>query len=173
MYIKDIIIALNEVKPNPYSSTVKLDWVNHVEGAAWNEVFKYTSIATLVKVNGIYNLPAGVSFNNIVDIYVDGDPIGKVATPSTTGYLRNSNTSIIIYPVTTDTVELVYLQPFVAHTSIEDAVLIPEPYSKVYWQYISAMVDVFNKETKNYDNSVGLYNASFKEFMDWWRDKEV
>jgi len=177
MKISSIISNINELKPNIYTPSTKLDWINHVEGAAWNEVFKYLAPVDISRVSGqaSYDLPARVTFDRIAKVFVDGEEMYPIdySMFETTGYYRDSNNRLAIYPIpdsndTTPGLRVVYRTPFTPHGSIDEDVLIPSPYDKLYWQYISAMIDWFNNEYENYNNSIGLYNTSFQEFKDWY-----
>jgi hypothetical protein len=171
--ISDIITRFDELKPNKYSSATKLGWINHVDGSVWNELYKYTAIAALTKTGGAYDLPAGVTFDHLISVFVDGDEIFKVSTPNTTGYYRNSTGKLVVYPDTTGTVSIVHKLPFVPHAAITEDVYIPAPYDKVYDDYLTAMVDKYNQEMDKYANSLNFYNASFDEFAAWYRKQGV
>lgn len=46
--------------------------------------------------------------------------------------------------------------------------LVEPPHDKLYWPYLSAMIDFANGEYNKYQNTMQLFNSSFKEFMRWF-----
>lgn len=51
----------------------------------------------------------------------------------------------------------------------KDAVLLVQPpHDKVYWTYLTAMIDFANGEYNRYQDTVQLYNAFFGEYMRWY-----
>ncbi len=46
--------------------------------------------------------------------------------------------------------------------------LVNAPHSKVYWIYLSAMIDFANGEYGEYQNSMQMYNEFMGEFMRWF-----
>lgn len=50
-----------------------------------------------------------------------------------------------------------------------DAVLlVKSPHDKLYWSYLSAMIDFANGEYNKYQNTMQMFNASYGEFMRWY-----
>lgn len=43
-----------------------------------------------------------------------------------------------------------------------------EPYSDIYRNYVFAMIDYLNGETDRYINSLTMFNASMKDYRDWF-----
>ena len=46
----------------------------------------------------------------------------------------------------------------------DTALLVPDPYSRLYFFYLSTMIDLNNGETDKYANSSELFNASYEEY---------
>lgn len=46
--------------------------------------------------------------------------------------------------------------------------LVKPPHDKLYWAYLSAMIDFANGEYNKYQNAMQLFNAHFNEFMGWY-----
>jgi hypothetical protein len=42
--------------------------------------------------------------------------------------------------------------------------IVPAPYDNVYGLYVEAMIDYYNKEIPNYNNSVAMFDATFTEY---------
>lgn len=177
MLISDVITYVNELAPNPYQNTTKLDWINHVEGSIWNEIYKFTTFADISRVllQAAYDLPIGISFSDIVRVFVEGEELFLIDYKdfNTTGFYRTSTGKLGIYPVPTAndvvaSLRVVYKIPFPKFTVMGDTLSVKEPYSKLYSQYLFAMIDWFNKEYDNYNNAIAMFNASFAEFADWY-----
>ena len=47
--------------------------------------------------------------------------------------------------------------------------LVPDPYSKLYWAYLCAMIDMANGEFTRYKNLLSVYNAFLTDYK-LWRD---
>lgn len=180
MKISDIIARFDALKPNKYSATVKLGWINHVDGAVWNELYKYTGFSNIMRLKDVaaYALPAGVDFNLVTNVFVDGEEIFLITFKDfeTTGYYRGADGKLNIYPIPTvaDSVaglREVHKLPFVPHVSIDEDIYIPAPFDKVYDDYLTAMVDKYNQEMDKYQNSMNFYNASFDEYADFYRGR--
>lgn len=53
-------------------------------------------------------------------------------------------------------------------TDQNKTLLVDPPHDKIYWTYLSAMVDFANGEYTKYNDTVQLYNEFIKEFMRWF-----
>ena len=42
------------------------------------------------------------------------------------------------------------------------------PHDKIYWAYLSAMIDFANGEYNKYQNTMQMFNTFFSEFMRWF-----
>lgn len=178
MKICDVIVRIDRQKPNDYSPDDKLEWINHVDGAVWNELYQYTGFVDILRKAGEseYPLPEGINFDLVLKVYVDGDEIFKIDYKDfeTTGFYRTPTGKLGIYPVPkSDDIKpglrVAYKLPFIPHSSIEEDVYIPSPYDKVYDDYISAMIDKYNQEMDKYQNSMTFFNSSFNEYAEWYR----
>jgi hypothetical protein len=176
--MSDVIAYIDELKANKYGQGNKIRWVNDDDGIVWSEIYKYTDFKEVSTVIGqaAYAIPDSVDFSRIEAVFVNGVKIHKIdhSMLNTTGYYRGADGKINIYPVPTvagQTIRIAYNLPFAAHTTVDDDVLVSEPYSKIYWQYISAQIDWFNDDIVKYNNSITLFNTSMKEYADWWNEK--
>jgi len=50
----------------------------------------------------------------------------------------------------------------------DGAMLVEPPHDKLYWAYLTAMIDFANGEYNKYQNTMQMFNASFGEFMRWY-----
>lgn len=46
--------------------------------------------------------------------------------------------------------------------------LVPPPHDKIYWTYLTAMIDFANGEYKKYQNTMQMYNEFIGEFTRWF-----
>lgn len=51
---------------------------------------------------------------------------------------------------------------------IDTELLVPEPYSELYKYYLFSMIDFNNQETDRYVNSTTMFNASYRDFVDYF-----
>ena len=57
---------------------------------------------------------------------------------------------------------------YVWPTDQNTELLVPAPHSKLYWTYLTAMVDFANGEYDKYNNTMQVYNAFMSEYMRWY-----
>jgi hypothetical protein len=178
MKVSDVITYIDELKENKFTNPNKLRWVNDVDARVWADIYKYTDFKEVATVIGqaAYSIPDSVDFSRVEAVFVNGVKIHKIdhSALNTTGYYRGADGKINIYPVPTtagQTIRIAYSLPFTEHASVNDDVLVSAPYSKIYWQYISAQIDWFKDDIDKYNNSIGLFNASMKEYALWWIEK--
>lgn len=177
MLISDIIARIDELKPNKYTSATKLNWINHVDGIIWNEIYKHTAFTDIMRQAGVsaYNLPEGVDFNLVTDVYVDGKPIYLITYENfeTTGYFRGTDGKLNIYPAPTVSdvspgLRIVYRVPFTPHSATSEQAYMPAPHDKAYDDYIAAMIDKYNRDMDGYNNNTAFFNNSMKEYAEWY-----
>ena len=179
MKISEIIARADGLKPNKYTATTKLGWINHVDGMVWDEVYKHTGFIDVPRQAGIaaYALPEGVNFEQVTNVYIDGDDIYKISHRDfeTTGYYRGTDGKLNIYPVPTEDdvspkLRIAYRLPFTLHTADTEDVFIQSPYDKAYDDYLMAMFYKFNEDMDGYSDYVAFYNNDIKEYADWYND---
>lgn len=179
MLISEIIARIDSLKPNKYTSAVKLGWINQVDGMIWDELYKYTEFADIMREEGVaeYELPNGVKFEMITNVYVDGMEIYKISHRDfeTTGYYRGTDGKLNIYPVPTEDdteagLRIAYRMPFTPHEEDTEDVFMQPPFDKAYDDYIAAMIDKYNLDMDGYNNNMAFYNNSVKEYIDWYND---
>jgi hypothetical protein len=176
--ISTLITRITELKPNAYTSTTFLGWFNHVDGAVWNEIYKYTAPLDILRQANVsaYDLPVGISFNMITEVYLEGDPIHPIENgePDTTGYFRGVDGKINIYPAPAENdvktgLRIVYKLPYIKHESVDEEVFMQSPYDKAYDDYNAAMIDKYNQEMDGFNNNMTFYNGDFDDFADWYK----
>lgn len=181
--IRALITKLDSLKDaSAYGDSVKLGWVNEVDGAIWHEIYKRASKQEIIRTNGTaaYALDSGKEFQHITKVYNDGSDLPRLKDPrpQTTGYFRGADGKLNIYPLpaANDVVAglvVLYREPFTAHSNVEtDTVLAEPPFDKMYMHYMSAMVNHTRREYAAYNEDLALFNASFEEYRAWWNKNE-
>lgn len=54
--------------------------------------------------------------------------------------------------------------PYVYPDDMDKELLIPAPFENAYGLYIEAMIDYYNREYGNYNNSVAMFDGLFTEY---------
>jgi hypothetical protein len=185
--IQQIKAFLQSVKPDvsTVSDDVLIQLVNEVDGSVHYNIFKeqlQTKIS-LIKDTFEYSLPPGVTFDLIDQVYVNDAPLLKIdeSFKDTTGYYKGStNEKLKIYPVPdvsdeTGVTNLVitYLKPFTKYTALTDSVIVNAPHDKIYYEYISAKINLFNENMANYNDMVMIYNASLLDYQAWYEERHT
>lgn len=49
-----------------------------------------------------------------------------------------------------------------------DVLIAPEPYSKLYAEYVMSKIDFVNREWVSYNNQIDAFNQSYKEFSAYY-----
>jgi hypothetical protein len=47
--------------------------------------------------------------------------------------------------------------------------LVKHPYMDLYEYYLEAMIDYYNKEISNYENSMAMFNNTYEEFSSYYK----
>lgn len=53
-------------------------------------------------------------------------------------------------------------------TQMDTTLLVPEPYTDVYLHYMSAQMDISNRETNEYAKDMLLFNSAWESFCGYW-----
>lgn len=174
--ISDVLKIVDSLKPSTYDTTAKLQWLNEVDGNIWTELFKYKTNAVIPLGVGVsnYNLPADADYNRITQVYVNDVEIPKLSKSQfkTTGILMGTGNTVDIYPVPQEvgSMNIIYLQQYTPHESesiVTDTVLAESPFDKIYFHYISALIDFNRHEYDSYNNMLSMFNQSFTEYAEW------
>ena len=71
-------------------------------------------------------------------------------------------------------VMLFAIEDVITYTWPEDQtteLLVHPPHDKLYWTYLTAMIDFANGEYNKYQNTMQLFNAYFGEYMRWFAQR--
>lgn len=179
--IQEIINRVDEIKLNTYSENAKTAWINQIEGWVKDKVIQTYGYFDVLRIKdqAAYDIPSGVTFSNIVMAYMDKYPIHKLDARSfeRAGYFLGPDGKINIYPVPgqddiTPGLRFVYKLSHIPYKYPWDKdaeLLVPSPYDAIYENYIYAMIDWHNREFAAYNNTMNMYNESWKEFANWYK----
>lgn len=53
------------------------------------------------------------------------------------------------------------------HTDLDEVLLVPAPYDRLYISYLKAMIDYTNEEYESYTNNQAQHVQDFRDFVDW------
>lgn len=182
MKIQDVVSYVNDVRKNAYSTAAKIVMISDVDSRVRDEIMKTFTYNDIMRVQdqAAYDMPSGVTFDQIVKVFVDGSEIIKLDYRSfeRVGYYLDTNGKIELYPVPTvsDTeagVRIVSQDRLTRYTqaNYDDDVdlLIPEPYSNLYAEWILAQMNYLDKQYEDYNNDVVVFNNNFKAFANWYK----
>ena len=71
-------------------------------------------------------------------------------------------------------VMLIAIEDIITYDYTEDAnteLLVAPPHDKLYWTYLTALIDFANGEYNKYTNTMQLFNSYFGEYMRWYAAK--
>lgn len=145
-----VIEIVDGIKPNVYDEETKFRWINELEGIVKRKVIQEDNgerrewKEQFLDDKWQYNCPfCGYEFvtyekaNNLPNYCQDcGVKMDGGIEFKPLEYPKDTNTELIV----------------------------PAPYDNVYGLYIEAMIDYYNKEIANYNNSVAMFDARFMEY---------
>ena len=105
MKLTEVIVRVDDIKPNAFTDATKTAWINECEGLVQTEVMLIAAV------------------------------------------------DVIQYDYETD-----------AQTEL----LAKPPHDKIYWAYLTALIDFANGEYNKYQNTMQLSNSYFGEYMRWY-----
>lgn len=167
---------------HPYTPAHILQWANEVDGYIWREIFERKTTQSILRQSGVaaYSLDSGVNFRDITNVYVDGEEIFRIdyTFKDTTGYFRDADGKINIYPTPSATdssagLVVVYLTPFTRHTDESEEVYPESPYEKMHYEYMTAKMDFFSRKYSDYNNGVDVFNGTFKDYINYLEERKV
>lgn len=56
----------------------------------------------------------------------------------------------------------------IAYSEYNKELLVPKPHDKLYLSYLLAMIDLANAETRNYANSITVFNEDYREYSGYY-----
>lgn len=184
MNMQDVVSYVDDVRPNDYSEAAKIILMSDLDGMVKDEIMKTYSYDEIMRVmdQAAYDLPTGVDFSSIETVFVDGSEIPKIDFRSfeRDGYYLDSTGKIAFYPVpaVTDTeagIRIVHQDTLTRYTQTDydndKTLLIPEPYSTLYAEYIMMRMNYLDKQYEDYNNDVTVFNTNLQTFAKWYNQK--
>ena len=193
MNITELFEYIDEVKPNAFSSAVRLRWLSEIEGMIQSEIL-LTSPADVVtyaseratKTVTVSVASDGAAAVNVRDVsgscvlnltesvLLPGDTVRYEMTDIDTGnkktvLIERDGTSASV-SVKTDngTPRTVAAGESVSESGYtEIKLLVPSPYCRIYYAYLEAMIDYQEGEYNLYANSVERFNSFWNEYAAW------
>lgn len=184
--IKNITDSVDLLKPNNFTDAQKIGWINRLEKDVKSKIirnFVKHEIQRVIDVSE-YDLPDGVTFEDIEVVYLDGikasrlDERSYLENDGDIGYYKTTNGKIGINPTPTMTdeatncgIRLVYLSPFTEYTATSDTLLISDSFKEVYEFYLMAEMYFFTQDYDNYNNLTLRFNDAWDKFAKWYNSK--
>jgi hypothetical protein len=170
--ISDLIAKIDARKPNPYTAADKLGWINEVDATVKkhiNPTYLVSEIAR-VKDQAAYALPAGVTVDDVVHVFVAGVHYPRIDARAykRAGYYKDTadSTKIGLYPVPTAAdaagspqVKVTYREPFAAHAADTEEALLPAEWTNIYLAYVFAQMAYLQEDYASYNNHQAMYNS--------------
>lgn len=54
---------------------------------------------------------------------------------------------------------------------LDDYLIVPQPYDKIYKEYVMAMIDFNNREYESYNNAMAMYNYTLNALQTWYKQR--
>ena len=182
MTVKEYLDTFNAENENPYDNTVLLKYVNIVEQNL--DVIKDYRVQTYTRVKDEYqyDLPEGVSFEDVYGLRVNGIRYKKVDIREHKK-LRTfwyEGDKLCIYPACTETddiadpkIRLVYkykpAKKLIANIAT-DELYVPERFQEIYDFFLMAKIAYSQKEYGEHANHMTSFNNAVALFEDWYEN---
>lgn len=165
---------------HPYEDSVILKYINIVEGNL--DVIKDYRIYKYAMVMGEYQyeLPAGIEFENVYGLRVNGARYKKVDVREykklRTYWFENGK--LCIYPACSNTDDPAYPQIRLVYkyrptkklmaTIDTDELYIPDKHIEIYDFFLMAKISYLQKEYQEHHNHMMSFNSAVNTYVDWW-----
>jgi len=183
--LAEIIDFVDGINPNKLDDNTKAAWISEAEGIVQTDVML---IAPADIVSYVYSYTwagTGVTFpaaNKMVFPTVTKLRSGDLIAITGLSDYSGNNISTTVSAVSADGKTLTFPDDTFADTGetgeTETAtvaydgsgtkVLVAPPYDKLYWTYLTAMVDFARGEYGRYQNSMQMFNSFMGEFARWY-----
>lgn len=175
--LDEVIGRIRRIKDcDGYDNGDILDWINEIEGRVISDVIKTyeKQVISLTKDVLIYNLLSGYNSYDVVDISINKVPVTKTNIRDLYNAYFTDDSTLVFQAGKDAEVIIIYQKkhvPYSLSAISSTYLLIEHPHSKIYLEYVSAQVDLYNKEYKAYNNSITVFNNSFSEFERWYKQR--
>ena len=171
-----------------FPDEVYIQWINQIEGLVQTDVWMLFAEDVLSYHENAEKGGAGVSFPDDKTLRFESDPGfyagGEVVLSGFTTYAANNasaartilkrNADGLSYEFAEGTFATTGTEPeesataAVSYTEYEKELLVPKPHDKLYLSYLLAMIDLANAETRNYANSITVFNEDYQEYSGYY-----
>ena len=171
-----------------FPDEVYIQWINQIEGLVQTDVWMLFAEDVLSYHENAEKGGAGVSFPDDKTLRFESDPGfyagGEVVLSGFTTYAANNASAArtilkrsadgLSYEFAEGTFAAVGTEPeesataAVSYTEYGKELLVPKPHDKLYLSYLLAMIDLANAETRNYANSITVFNEDYQEYSGYY-----
>lgn len=171
-----------------FPDEVYIQWINQIEGLVQTDVWMLFADDVLSYHENAEKGGAGVSFPDDKTLRFESDPGfyagGEVVLSGFSTYAANNASTArtilkrsadgLSYEFAEGTFAATGTEPeesataAVSYTEYEKELLVPKPHDKLYLSYLLAMIDLANAETRNYANSITVFNEDYQEYSGYY-----
>lgn len=171
-----------------FPDEVYIQWINQIEGLVQTDVWMLFADDVLSYHENAEKGGAGVSFPDDKTLRFESDPGfyagGEVVLSGFSTYAANNASAArtilkrsadgLSYEFAEGTFSATGTEPeesataAVSYTEYEKELLVPKPHDKLYLSYLLAMIDLANAETRNYANSITVFNEDYQEYSGYY-----
>ena len=171
-----------------FPDEVYIQWINQIEGLVQTDVWMLFADDVLSYHENAEKGGAGVSFPDDKTLRFESDPGfyagGEVVLSGFSTYAANNASAArtilkrsadgLSYEFAEGTFAAAGTEPeesataAVSYTEYGKELLVPKPHDKLYLSYLLAMIDLANAETRNYANSITVFNEDYQEYSGYY-----
>ena len=171
-----------------FPDEVYIQWINQIEGLVQTDVWMLFAEDVLSYHENAEKGGTGVSFPDDKTLRFESDPGfyagGEVVLSGFSTYAANNASAArtilkrsadgLSYEFAEGTFATTGTEPeesataAVSYTEYEKELLVPKPHDKLYLSYLLAMIDLANAETRNYANSITVFNEDYQEYSGYY-----
>ena len=171
-----------------FPDEVYIQWINQIEGLVQTDVWMLFADDVLSYHENAEKGGAGVSFPDDKTLRFESDPGfyagGEVVLSGFSTYAaNNASTARTILKRSADGLSYEFADgsfaaagtepeesaaAAVSYTEYGKELLVPKPHDKLYLSYLLAMIDLANAETRNYANSITVFNEDYQEYSGYY-----
>lgn len=179
MKVKDYLETFHLENENPFDNKVLLKYINAVEQNLDIVKDYRTQTYDMVKDRSQYELPEGVSFDDVYCLRVNGRLYKKVDVREYQKFYTFwfEGGKLNIYPACSKNkeggIKLVYkYRPIIKHIeNIEtDDLYLPDRWIEIYDYYLLSKLAYNRKEFGEAQNHIAMYNAAVANYAEWWEN---
>lgn len=171
--IREVITRVDELRPNRFGDNLKIDWCWDVDAAVRNDLIPEYTVYPIQRIadQGAYDLPEGVSFSDIILVYIEGRPIDKIDVRSQNkpGYFY-ADSKINLFPVphqsdqASGEIRIVAKSQLKKYTDLDQKLLLPDSQLKIYQWYLLAQIAYFSDDIEGYNNDMMQFNTAWDDY---------